>query len=141
MQLPLRTVQPAENAKYLRVFFDRNLNWKTQQEYAVRKGAKWAAQIRRLARPTWGITPKYAKRLFTSVALPRIMYAIDIWCTPTDSEHAGPKAIGTAVTTGYALGSKRPTLTDSDRCATPQDAVSTAVMPVVHDARRNMLGE
>jgi len=99
LQLPQRTVKPVDNAKYLGVVFDRNLNWKTQQEHAVGKGTKWAAQIRRLARPQWGITPKYAKRLFTSVALPRIMYAIDIWCTPTSSEHPGPMAIGSAKVT------------------------------------------
>ena len=99
LQLPQRLVQPVENTKYLGVIFDRNLNWKVQQAYAVEKGTKWAAQIRRLTRPTWGITPKYAKRLFTSVVLPRIMYAIDIWCTPTSSAHPGPRATGTAKVT------------------------------------------
>jgi len=43
-----RTVTPADSTKYLGVFFDRNLNWKVHQAYAVEKGAKWAAQIQRL---------------------------------------------------------------------------------------------
>jgi hypothetical protein len=38
------------------------------------------AQIRRLARPSWGITPKYARKLYISVALLQILYAADIWC-------------------------------------------------------------
>ena len=99
LQLLSRTVQPVESTKYLGVFFDRNLKWKVQQAYAVDKGTKWAAQIRRLARPSWGITPKYAKRLFISVAIPRAMYAIDVWCAPTDSEQPGPSAKGSAKVT------------------------------------------
>ena len=45
------------------------------------------------------------------------------------------------VTMGYALGSKCLTSTDFDQRATPQDAVETAVTSVMHEARRNMLGE
>jgi hypothetical protein len=96
LQLPRRTVHPVNSAKYLGVFFNRNLNWKTHQAYTVEKGTKWAAQIRRLTRPTWGITPKYAKRLFTSVALPRVLYAVDLWCTPSNREHEGPRTAGSA---------------------------------------------
>jgi ribonuclease HI/exonuclease III len=99
LQLPQRTIHPGESTKYLGVFIDRKLNWKVQQAYAVEKGAKWMAQIRRLTRPTWGITPKYAKRLFMSVALPRVLYAVDVWCTPTNCEHPGPKAVGSAKVT------------------------------------------
>jgi len=96
LYLPRRTIQPVESTKYLGVIFDRNLNWKVHQAYAVEKGAKWAAQIRRLTRPTWGITPKFAKRLFTSVALPRVLYAVDLWCTPVNNEYDGPKTVGSA---------------------------------------------
>ena len=96
MTLPQRTIHPVNSTKYLGVIIDRNLKWKAQQAYAVEKGAKWTAQIRRLTRPTWGITPKHAKQLYISVALPRILYAADVWCTPTSCEHPGPKALGSA---------------------------------------------
>jgi ribonuclease HI len=99
LHLPRRSIQPVDSAKYLGVVFDRNLNWKVQQAHAVEKGTKWAAQIRRLARLTWGITPKYARRLFISVALPRMLYAIDVWYTPSSVEHADTRAIGTAKVT------------------------------------------
>ena len=97
--LPQRTIHPEKSTKYLGVYIDRNLNWKVQQAYAVEKGAKWTAQIRRLTRPSWGITPKCAKKLYMSVAIPRVLYAVDIWCTPTNCEHPGPKAIGSAKVT------------------------------------------
>jgi len=46
--------------------------------------------------PMWGITPKFVKRLYTSVALPRVLYAVDVWCTPTNMDYAGPKTVGSA---------------------------------------------
>jgi ribonuclease HI len=96
LHLPSRIVQPANSAKYLGVYFDRNLNWKVHQAYTVEKGMKWAAQIRRLTRPTWGVTPKFAKRLYTSVALPRVLYAVDLWCTLLNHKHKGLKTTGSA---------------------------------------------
>jgi len=88
------TIKPVESTKYLGVIFDRNLNWKVHQAYTVKKGTKWVAQIRRLMWPIWGITPNYAKQLFTSMALPRVLYVVDIWCTPTYGKHSGPKMVG-----------------------------------------------
>jgi len=64
--------------------------------HTVKKGAKWAAQIWRIARSSWDITLKYARCLFISVALPRILYAVDLWCTPVNKTHARPKGRGSA---------------------------------------------
>ena len=82
--LPQREVPTTESTKYLGVIFDQNLNWKAQHARAIGKGANWTSQIRRLTRSTWGITPKYARRLYISMAIPRILYAADVWCTPTN---------------------------------------------------------
>jgi hypothetical protein len=60
----------------------------------VGKGTKWVAQIRWLARPTWGITPKYARRLYISVALPHILYAADIWCLAKQGARTRVSRIG-----------------------------------------------
>ena len=75
------------------------MNWKAQHVHTVKKGAKWAAQIQRIARSSWGITPKYARCLFVSVALPRILYVVDLWCTPVNKTHTGPKGRGPAKVT------------------------------------------
>ena len=60
----------------------------------MEKGAKWTAQIRRLTWPTWGITPKYAKCLYISVALPRVLYAVRparaVTSERSNSEHVTP---------------------------------------------------
>ena len=40
--------------------------------------------------------PKYARQLYISVALPRTLYTINLWCTPMQSKHPGPRAKGSA---------------------------------------------
>ena len=84
--LPQQEVLPTESTKYLGVIFDQNLSWKAQHARVIGKGASWTSQIRRLTRSTWGITPKHARRLYISVAIPRILYATDVWCAPTDQD-------------------------------------------------------
>ena len=61
LTLAHRTIEPTDSTKYLGVIVDKHLSWKAQQSYMIEKGAKWAAQICRLTRPTWGIRPKHAK--------------------------------------------------------------------------------
>ena len=55
-------------------------------------------QIRRLTRPTWELTPGNARRLYISVAIPRIYYAIDVWCAPPYAK--GQRQRGTVKITG-----------------------------------------
>jgi hypothetical protein len=76
-------VEPVSNAKYLRVYLDKHLDWKAQEAYAIKKGTKWAAQIRRVVRPDWGLTPRSARKMYKSVAIPRLLYRVDIWAPPT----------------------------------------------------------
>ena len=82
------TIEPTASAKYLGIILDQHLNWGPQLAQVRGKGSKWASQIRRLARPSWGLTPKAAKKLYVGVALPRILYGIDIWCTPLHGRNA-----------------------------------------------------
>jgi ribonuclease HI/exonuclease III len=77
--LPQITVKPVESTKYLGVIFSQHLQWNAQIASVAAKGSSWTAQIRRLARPSWGLTPSSAKRLFIGVAIPRILYAFDVW--------------------------------------------------------------
>lgn len=54
------TIEPTQSAKYLGIVLDQNLKWTQQLASVRRKGSKWAAQIKRLTRPTWGLTPNGA---------------------------------------------------------------------------------
>ena len=94
LALPDITIKPDKSTKYLGIILDQSLNWKEQEAYVQEKGSKWAAQIRRAARPSWGLTPKAARRIYIGVAIPRILYGIDVWCVPTHETHANDKRKG-----------------------------------------------
>ena len=94
--LPSREVKPSISTKYLGVILDQHLNWKAQHVNAIKKGATWVAQIRRVAKPSWGITPKYARRLYISVVLPRVLYGADLWCHPLQGERSNKALRGSA---------------------------------------------
>ena len=85
---------PTTSTKYLGVIFDQNLNWKIQLAQVAEKGTKWSSQIHRATHPSWGITPKYVKRLYISVALPKVIYVVDIWCTPVHRAEAESRSKG-----------------------------------------------
>jgi ribonuclease HI len=88
LQLPEITVEPMQNTKYLGIILDQNLKWGPQLAHIQGKGLKWAMQIKRLTRLTWSLTPKGTRKLYVSVALPWIMYRINVWCTPIHGKSA-----------------------------------------------------
>jgi hypothetical protein len=49
-----------------------------------------------MTRPTWGIIPKYARHLYISVAVPRILYTADVWCITSCSERSRVSKLGLA---------------------------------------------
>ena len=96
LTLPSIMLPPSHSTKYLGIIIDQHLNWKAQHTHALEKGSKWASQIRRVTRPSWGITPKYARRLYIGVALPRILYGADVWCGPPPSNAGETRNTGSA---------------------------------------------
>ena len=82
LALPDVELKPVKSTKYLGVYLDQNLLGKEQLAYIIGKGASWAAQIRQISRPSWGLTPNAARKLYVGVALPRILYGVETWCAP-----------------------------------------------------------
>ena len=78
LTLPHGEVEPKRSAKYLGIILDKHLSWSLQYAHVVEKGTEWTSQIKRIARPGWGITPKYARKLFIGVVLPKILYGADV---------------------------------------------------------------
>src|SRR5260370_15093499 len=64
LMLPNATVTPSASTRYLGAIIDQHLNWKVQHPHATGKGTTWASQIRRMTRPSSGVTPKQAHRHF-----------------------------------------------------------------------------
>lgn len=95
----------------------------------MEKGSKWVAQIKRATCPSWGVTPKYAHKLYISVALPKVIYANNIWCTLTHGTETGQRLKGSVAAVRQLtkiqragaiaiIGSLCMTLTDAlDTCA------------------------
>jgi hypothetical protein len=88
LKLPGVTIEPTHSTKYLGIILDQHLNWGLQLAQVRGKGSTWTAQIKRLTRPTWGLTLGGARKLYVSVALPRIFYGLDVWCTPLHRRNA-----------------------------------------------------
>jgi hypothetical protein len=80
-----------ETARFLGVIVDNKLNWKAQCTAALAKGQDWLIQFGRLARASRGITAKYTRQLYLSIAIPRILYAADIFLTPLQNIGKRPK--------------------------------------------------
>ena len=46
------------------------------------EGVRWVTQYRRLTKVTKGVSAKYMRWFFISVAIPRMMYAADLFLVP-----------------------------------------------------------
>ncbi|KJA12715.1 hypothetical protein HYPSUDRAFT_107258, partial [Hypholoma sublateritium FD-334 SS-4] len=70
------------SAKFLGVIVDNQLRWKEQGAAALRKGQAWVGQICRLSQTTKGVSRAHMRRLYLSIAVPRMLYAADVFLTP-----------------------------------------------------------
>lgn len=64
------------------VLIDQELRFKEHGALALAKGTAWVMQFRRLAKPAGGIPAQYVRRLYYGIAVPRMLYAADVWCPP-----------------------------------------------------------
>ena len=85
LTLGTQTIHPAQSYKYLGVILDQELRFKEHVAYTLAKGTAWVTQFRRLSRPTVGMPSRFARQLFKAIAVPRMLYAADIFLTPVDS--------------------------------------------------------
>jgi len=77
--------------KFLSILVDQELWWKEQANYALQKGMKWVTQYCRLAKPSKGVSAKYMRHFYVSVALPRMLYAADLFLIPQNRHTRGMK--------------------------------------------------
>ena len=77
----------------LGVQIDNELRWKQQGAVSIKKGQDWIIQFGRLSRASKGIATKYMRQLYIAVALPRMLYAADIFLPPmaADPTRGGDK--------------------------------------------------
>lgn len=76
------TISPSKSITFLGLIIDDELRWKEQGAAAVAKGTFWINQFSRLASPQKGVCPRLMRQLYLSIAIPRMLYAADIFLTP-----------------------------------------------------------
>jgi hypothetical protein len=91
LSLANHTINPSPSHKFLSVILDQNLNFKEQANYTLGKGAKYAAQLRRLAQKHRGVPGRLARNLHNAVVMPKMLYAAEVWCTPIRDPAPGKK--------------------------------------------------
>jgi hypothetical protein len=82
LKLHGQTIQEVDSYKYLGVMVDNKLRWNIQGKRATSKATKWIMMFRRLTRPSTGISAKLMRRLYITVAIPKMTYGADVWYTP-----------------------------------------------------------
>ena len=87
-------IKPSTAHKYLGVIFDQELRWWEQVEQATATAAKWMLQFCQLTKLSTSIRSMFMRQLYCTVAVPRFMYAADIWYVPVIHGSQGKKATG-----------------------------------------------
>jgi len=78
--------------KFLGIILNDELWFQKHAAYALGKGERWISQIKRLAKVTKGMHGAHARRLYYSVAIPSMLYAVDMWCPqPANSSNSRRK--------------------------------------------------
>jgi hypothetical protein len=84
-------VKPTTTHKFLGLIMDQELRFKEHTNYALKKGETYINQYRRLARPTKGVTAKHMRTYYLTVAVPRMLYAADVFLIPATERRKGTK--------------------------------------------------
>lgn len=94
LSLGTQKISPVQSYKYLGVILDQELRFKEHVAYALAKDTSWVTQFCRLSRPTVGMPPRYARQLYKGIAVPRMLYAADIFLTPIVNRQGRKKTLG-----------------------------------------------
>lgn len=85
-------IQPSQHHKFLGVIMDEELRFTAHGNYALQKGSKWVSHFRRLTKLTKGKSMKHMRRFYLAVAIPKILYAAEIFLAQAASNAKGAKA-------------------------------------------------
>ena len=123
MELGGCTVSPQMLHRFLGVMVNQELRWRQHVDHALAKSTKWTLAFIRLARPGSGIRMKLMRQMFCAVVLPKMMYAADVWYTPTCRRVGAKKTSGSVGITKRLTSVQRiaSTAITSALCTAPTD--------------------
>ena len=87
--LPNQTIAAKADHKFLGLTIDHRLRFNTHLTNAIEKGAKWVLQFRRVAKVTGGISPALVRKLYLAMAIPSMLYAVDVFIDPLRGSNSG----------------------------------------------------
>ena len=76
--------------------------WKPQHLNTIQKGTSYVSVLCCLSRSSSGLSAKFIRHLYISVTLPKVLYSISLWGSPTgivNGHHHGNGAVIHALTT------------------------------------------
>ncbi|KIK14245.1 hypothetical protein PISMIDRAFT_17420 [Pisolithus microcarpus 441] len=76
------TIASSWTQKFLGIVIDQTLCWNVQAAHALSKGTAYIMQISCISSANKGLPATLLKHLYLAVAIPKMLYAIDVWCTP-----------------------------------------------------------
>ena len=74
-------VEPTKSYKFLSVIIDEELKFRDHAAYVIAKGTKYVLACGQMTRASKGVQGNVMKKLYESVAIPKMLYAIDVWGT------------------------------------------------------------
>ena len=82
IRLGQHTIKPTATHKFLGILIDPELHFREHVNYTLVKGSKYLTQYRCLTKTTKGITDKHMWKYYLTVAVPKMLYAADIFLVP-----------------------------------------------------------
>lgn len=107
MNIQGNIIRPSRTHKFLGVIVDQELRWRAQVDNAVAKGTAYVLQIRRLSTMTKGIPMKLMRQLYHAVAIPKMIYAADLWFAPAFSDGSDSPQCGSLGTVKHLTSVQR----------------------------------
>ena len=80
------TIDLSKSAKFLGVTLDSKLNFNEHITNITKKATASLMQCRRAVGPTWGMSPKTCKWMYTAVIRPILSYCCSIWIRATQTD-------------------------------------------------------
>jgi hypothetical protein len=87
-------INPTPSCKFLGVIIDQELRFNAHAAYAIGKGTKYVLACKRLTKPSKGIRAQMMMKIYKGVAIPKLMYASDVWATTHLEPGKGAKQNG-----------------------------------------------
>ena len=87
-------IEPSKAVKFLGIIIDDKLQFKEHAAYTIAKGTKYVLACNRMTKVSKGVRGTVMKRLYEAVAVPKMLYTVDIWGTELLRKERGKREKG-----------------------------------------------